>query len=76
MKRIINETIRNSIINIAVLLTLMLGIENILYEYYYRIHVISYISKYFYFFSPETLVLHRTISVITGFVLIFTSYRL
>ncbi|WP_298840272.1 hypothetical protein, partial [uncultured Clostridium sp.] len=56
MKRIIKETIRNSIINTAVLLTLMLGIENILYEYYYRIHIISYISKYFYFFSSETLV--------------------
>ena len=76
MKRVSTETIRNSIINTAVFLTLMLGIENILYEYYYKIYVISYISKYFYFFNPETLVLHRTISVITGFVLIFTSYRL
>lgn len=76
MKRIIIEAIRNSIINAAIFLTLMLGIENILYEYYYRIHVVSYISKYFYFFSPQTLVLHRAISVITGFVLIFTSYRL
>ncbi|MBU3179450.1 DUF2156 domain-containing protein [Clostridium estertheticum] len=76
MKKISAESIKNSIINAAVLLTLMLGIENILYEYYNRIYVISYISKYFYFFNPETLVLHRTISVITGFVLIFTSYKL
>ncbi|MBZ9688313.1 DUF2156 domain-containing protein [Clostridium estertheticum] len=76
MKRVITEAIRNIIINTAVFLTVMLGIENILYEYYYRIHVVSYISKYFYFFSPEILALHRTISVITGFVLIFTSCRL
>ena len=76
MKRVTIETIRNSIINAAIFITLMLGIGNILYEYYYRIHVISYISKYFYFFSPETLALHRAISVIAGFVLIFISYRL
>ena len=76
MIRVNTESIKNSIINTAVFLTVMLGIENILYDYAYRIHVISYISKYFCFFSPATLVLHRTISVITGFVLIFTSYRL
>ncbi len=76
MKRTVSLDVRNLIINMAVLLTVLLGIENILYVYYNKIRFIRLIGNYFYFFIPEMLIVHKTISVITGFMLIFTSCRL
>ena len=73
MKKIISN---NVIINIAIFLTILLGFEKILYVYFGKIGFIQYVGEYFYFFSNETLILHKTISVIIGFILIFISYRL
>lgn len=76
MKKLNVDFYGNIIINTAVFLNILLGIENILYAYFSKVRIFLYISDYLYFFTPETLVLHKTISVITGFVLIFISYRL
>ena len=65
-----------TLINIAVVFTILLGAENILFSYNHRNKIFSYIESHYAFFNSDILSLHRTISVIIGFVLIFTSYRL
>lgn len=65
------------IINVSILLTIMLGIENILFVLFFKKKDIFLIlnDRYGYFISG-TLSMHRTFSIIIGVVLIVISYNL
>lgn len=76
MNRIISNRTQNIFINIAVLLTVLIGVENIVIGYYYQLKILMDIDNYYEFVNPKTLQFHRTLSIIIGFVLIFISYRL
>lgn len=76
MKRVNSDTFKKISLNISVLFTIFLGIENILFPYSNKIKIYKYIGNYYDFINPEVLSIHRMFSVISGFVLIFISYRL
>lgn len=76
MRRVSSVIFRNVIINISIVFTILLGIENILFAYSNKYKIYAYIGNYYDFFNPRVLALHRMLYVISGFVLIFISYRL
>ena len=76
MKKAVSINFRDIIINIAIVLTILIGIENILFTYSHKFIFYSYIGNYYDFFNPRLLSLHRMLSIVSGFVLIFISYRL
>jgi len=67
---------KDIIINISVILTIILGIENILDSYYHKLEYIPYRSNYYAILNIETISIHRVLSVVIGFVLIIVSYNL
>ena len=76
MNRITSSSIKNIFINIAVILTVLIGIESIIIGYYHHLEIFIDIGNYHGFINLETLQVHRILSVIIGFGLIFISYRL
>lgn len=76
MKKAATNSFKNIIINISVVLTVLIGIENILLTYLTRYKFYKYMGNYYDFFDPRLLSLHRMLSIVSGFVLIFISYRL
>lgn len=68
--------IKNFFINIGVFLTILIGVESILIGYNRQFKILTELSNYSGFISSRTLHLHRSMSVILGFGLIFISYRL
>lgn len=55
---------------------MILGIQNILFAYYIKLKFIPFTSRYYEIFSIEMFSIHRTLSVIIGFVLIIVSFNL
>lgn len=77
MKKFSLNTMRVYIINAAIFLTVLLGIENILYVLYFpKRELMSVIGTRYGYFVSETLSIHRSFSVIIGIVLILISYNL
>jgi len=76
MNRITSSGVKNVFINVAVILTILIGIESILIGYNHQLELFTDIGNYCGFISPKTLQFHRNLSVIIGFGLIFISYRL
>lgn len=76
MKKAATNSFKDIIINISVVLTVLIGIENILLTYLTRYKFYKYMGNYYDFFDPRLLSLHRMLSIVSGFVLIFISYRL
>lgn len=68
--------IKNIFVNIAVFLTILIGIESIMIGYNLQLKLFINIDSYYGFINPKMLQLHRTLSIIIGFGLIFISYRL
>jgi Uncharacterized conserved protein len=71
-----SKRISNFFINLAVTLNIFLGIGNLLFTPYHRFQFLHRIKNYYSFFTPEDLVIHRTLSIVVGFGLLFISYRL
>ena len=67
---------KNIIINISVIVTILLGIENILISYYHKVKYVPYKGTYYELLNIETISIHRILSVVIGFVLIIVSYNL
>lgn len=77
MKKFSLSTFKEYIINISILLTVLLGIENIVYvPFFPQKEVMLMLSTRYGYFISQTLTLHRTFSVIVGLVLILISYNL
>ncbi len=62
--------------NMAITIMVLLGISNIILSLPYRFEILSLAGQYYRFLHPDTVVIHRTLSTISGFVLLFLSYRL
>lgn len=77
MKKFSVNTFRVFIINVAIFLTVLLGIENILYVFYFpkKEVLMTIATKYGYFISGA-LSINRVFSAIIGMVLILVSYNL
>jgi phosphatidylglycerol lysyltransferase len=76
MNRIALFNIRNVLMNVAIIFTILIGIESILIGYNHQLDIFIDIGDYCGFISSETLEFHRGLSVIIGFGLIFISHRL
>lgn len=76
MNRTTKITLKDIIINGAIILNILLGIENILLAYYRNLEIFQDISHYYVLINTQTIFVHRTVSVIIGLVLIFISYNL
>jgi phosphatidylglycerol lysyltransferase len=70
------KIIKGQLINVAVLMIILMGLGNILLSQFYKYRFITSIDHNYAFFSPQLISLHRTVSTIIGFILIFISFRL
>ncbi|MDP4143634.1 MAG: DUF2156 domain-containing protein [Bacillota bacterium] len=76
MNKISSSKTRNIFINVAVVLTILIGVESILLVYSHQLKIFNHNCDYYGLINPNILHFHRTLSVIMGFGLIFISYRL
>jgi phosphatidylglycerol lysyltransferase len=76
MNRITSSNFKNILMNAAIILTILIGIESILIGYNHQLDIFIDIGNYYGFINSKTLQFHRSLSVIIGFGLIFISYRL
>lgn len=68
--------LKRYVINLDVILIIILGMGNIIFSLPYKFKIMSYNQRNYAFFTPEIISLHRTMSTVVGFILIFLSYRL
>ncbi|MDR3598800.1 hypothetical protein [Clostridium sp.] len=76
MNRITSFNFKNVLMNVAIIFTILIGIESILIGYNHQLEIFIDIGNYCGFINSETLEVHRSLSVIIGLGLIFISYRL
>lgn len=62
--------------NIAILLIILSGLENIFLSLPHNLSVIKGLELHYSIFSPYTIAIHRAMSTAVGAILIFISYRL
>ena len=71
-----SKTLRKIIINVCILLMTSLGIENIVFSLPYQFKFTPFLENHYRFLHIEMIYLHKTLSTIIGFILLFLSYRL
>ena len=59
MNRITSSGVKNVFINVAVILTILIGIESILIGYNHQLEIFIDIGNYYGFINPKTLQFHR-----------------
>ena len=74
--RKIGEFIRRGIVDAAVVLIVLIGIDSILISTPGILRAFARLPRDYSFFSPHMMVVHHTLSIIIGAALLFISYRL
>lgn len=70
------HTIKQKLVDIVIMLIIISGLGNIVFSLPYKFKALEFVGEHYAFFMPETISLHRTMSTVIGFILIFLSYRL
>lgn len=70
------KKINKIIINSLVLCIMLIGINNIIIALPYNLKILADVRQHYRIIYPETIIIHRALSTLIGFMLVFLSYRL